>query len=79
MVSTKRREMFSDLYRLAEYYEAPPFKPGDIDGNGDWFVAANEAQLMPFLRKWQSDSLATALAMDIVEDASRRAAELNKQ
>jgi len=79
MISTERREMFGDLYRLAEFYEDPPFKPGDIDGNAAWFVSAQEKQLMPFLTKYQADQMAAELAMDILDDANRRAAEMNRR
>lgn len=79
MVSAERRDMFGDLYRLAEYYEAPPFQPGDIDGNAAWFIKAHHEQLMPFLRKYEADPLAADLAEDVVNDASRRAAEMNKE
>lgn len=78
MKSDKRREMFGDLYRLAEYYEAPPFRAGDIDGNAAWFIKAHHEQLMPFLQKYEADSLAADLAEDVVNDASRMAAEMNK-
>ena len=78
MKSDKRREMFGDLYRLAEYYESPPFRAGDIDGNAAWFIKAHHEQLMPFLRKYEDDPLAADLAEDVVNDASRRAAEMNK-
>lgn len=77
MVSEKRREMFKDLYRLAEYYEAPPFRPGDIDGNAAWFVEAQAEQLVPFLNKYPGDQLATSLAMCILDDADRQAREMN--
>lgn len=79
MISAMRREMFGDIYRLAEFYEDPPFKPGDIDGNSAWFIAAHEAQLMPFLRKYQTDPLASELAMAIVEEASKKAAVMNNK
>lgn len=78
MISEKRRDMFGDLYRLAEYYEAPPFKPGDIDGNADWFVKAQEEMLVPFLNKYPGDQLAINLAMCILDDASCRAVNMNK-
>jgi len=78
MISDKRREMFGDLYRLAEGYEKPPFRPGDIDGNAEWFVTAQEDQLMPFLKKYQGDKLAADLAFAVVDAASRQAAEMNK-
>ena len=78
MKDPKRREMLRDLYRLAENYEDPPFQPGDIDGNADWFVSAQEYQLMPFLKKYQGDKLAADLAFAVVDAASRQAAEMNK-
>lgn len=71
MIDPKRREMFTDLYRLAEYYEKPPFQPGDIDGNAEWFVEANEKMLLPFVRKYPGDKLALDLALAIVEAANR--------
>lgn len=77
VIDPKRREMFTDLYRMAEYYEQPPFRAGDIDGNANWFVIANEEQLRPFLTKY-TDQLAMDLALAIVDEASRKAAELNK-
>ncbi|MBO7711188.1 MAG: hypothetical protein J6S83_12010 [Lachnospiraceae bacterium] len=77
MIDPKRREMFFDLYRMAEYYEQPPFRAGDIDGNADWFMTSNEEQLRPFLTKY-ADQLAMDLAMAVVDEASRKAAELNK-
>ena len=77
MIDPKRREMFVELYRMAEYYEQPPFRAGDIDGNADWFGIANEEQLRPFLTKY-TDQLAMDLAMAVVDEASRKAAELNK-
>ena len=78
MKDQHRREMFIDLYRLAEYYEDPPFKPGDIDGNADWFVMAQEAQLAPFLLKYPGDQLAADLAMAVIDEANRQAVETNK-
>ena len=78
MKNQMRREMFSDLYRIAEVYEDPPFHPGDIDGNADWFVKAQDDVLKPFLLKYQDSFLATELAMAVVDDASRKAAEMNK-
>lgn len=77
MISEKRRELFVDLYHLAEYYEAPPFKPGDVTGNSDWFCKAADERLKPFFKKHDS-ALAMGLVFEIVEDASRRAAEINK-
>ena len=77
MIDPKRREMFTDLYRIAEYYELLPFRPGNIEWNANWFVVANEEQLQPFLTKY-TDQMALDLAMAIVDEASRKAAELNK-
>lgn len=77
MVDAKRREMFADLYRIAEYYENPPFKPGDIDGNAEWFVVAQNEQLTPFMKKYQ-DQLAYDLVFAILDDANRKAVEMNK-
>ena len=77
VIDPKRREMFTDLYRMAEYYEQPPFRAGDIDGNADWFITANREQLQPFMAKYP-DQIALDLAMAIVDEASRKAAELNK-
>lgn len=77
MIDPKRREMFVDLYRLAEYYEQPPFRSGDIEWNANWFVISNEEQLRPFLTKY-TDQMALDLAIAIVDEASRKAAELNK-
>lgn len=78
MKDVKRREMLGDLYRLAEYYENPPFKPGDIDGNAQWFITAQDEALKPYLLKYRDCRLATDLALAVVDDASRRAAEWNK-
>ena len=78
MKSKSRRDMFTDLYRIAEYYEDPPFQPGDIDGNADWFVKAQDEMLKPFLLKYQDSFLATELVMAVVDEASRKAAEMNK-
>jgi|GEM_PF-4220062 len=78
MISAERREMFSDLYRLAEYYEAPEFKPGAVEDNANWFIKATEEQLAPFLRKHKS-ILAVELAMSVVEECSQRAAAKNKE
>jgi hypothetical protein len=69
--------MFTELYRMAEYYESPPFRPGDIEGNSQWFIEAQEKSLKPFILKYGSQ-LATDLAIAVVDEASRRAAELNK-
>lgn len=77
MVDQNRRDLFHDLYRMAEYYEQPPFRPGDIEGNANWFVIAEEEQLRPFLTKY-TDQMALDLAMAVVDEASRKAAALNK-
>ena len=77
MIDPNRREMFTDLYRMAEYYEKPPFQPGDIDGNADWFVKANEEWFIPFCQK-HPGQLALDLAMAVLEDANRQAVEANK-
>lgn len=79
MISNKRREIFVDLYRLAEFYENPPFKPGDIEGNAKWFEDATVAILTPFLKKHEADPLALDLALAVVDDASQRAAALNQE
>ena len=79
MIDPNRRKMFSDLYRLAEFYEQPLFQPGDIDGNANWFVMAQERALKPFLMQHGSDELAVGLAMAILEDANRQAVEMNER
>lgn len=79
MINPERRTMFTDLYRLAEFYEQPPFRPGDVDGNANWFVMAQEKALMPFLMQHGSDELAVGLAMAVLEDANRQAVEMNGQ
>lgn len=79
MVDPKRREMFTELYRLAEYYEKPPFKPGDIDGNANWFELAQGEQMLPFMQKWKNDKMALSLAEVILMDASDRAAAMNRK
>lgn len=71
VIDPKRREMFADLYRLAEYYESPPFQPGDIDGNAEWFVEANNKMLIPFAQKYAGDQLAIDLALAILEAANK--------
>lgn len=76
--SQLRREMFADLYRFAEYCESPPFKPGDIEGNGAWFDKATKEQLIPFFQKYKVIPLAAELAMAIFSEADRKAAEMNK-
>ena len=78
VIDPRRREMFTDLYRLAEYYEAPPFQPGDIDWNADWFVMAQEKALIPFLSKYSDDAMAGQLAIDIVSAADRLARIANE-
>lgn len=78
MISNERREMFVDLYRFAEYCENPPFKPGDIEGNGAWFDKATKEQLIPFFQKYKAIPLAAELAMAIFSEADRKAAEMNK-
>lgn len=77
MIDPKRREMFADLYRLAEYYENPPFAPGAIHENSMWFITAATEALNPFLIKYQN-RLATDLAFAIVEEANQKAVEANK-
>lgn len=78
MISEERRNMFRDLYRLAEYYEAPPFRPGDVDGNADWFIDATSEQLTPFLTKYRGSQLTSDLAMAILDDANRQAVVMNR-
>ena len=78
MISEERREMFVDLYRLAEYFEAPPFQPGAYDSNADWFIHAVNDQLSPFVRKHDSP-LARGLAIAILDEADRMAKEANAQ
>lgn len=78
MISEKRREMFGDLYRIAEYYEKPPFKNGDIDGNAAWFDDATKKYLEPFIRKYNDDQLAADMIFAILDDANRQAVEANK-
>lgn len=79
MKNPKRREMFSDLYRLAEYYEEPPFEDGNIDRNAQFFADAAKTILMPFLEKWQNDKLAADLAFDVIEEASEKAKRANER
>lgn len=79
MISNERREMFKDLYRFAEYCENPPFKPGDIEGNGAWFDKTTKEQLIPFIEKYKAIPIATPLAIDVYAEAERKAAEMNKQ
>ena len=77
MINPKRRELFADLYRLAEYYENPPFHAGDIEGNAKFFEEARLKVVGPFLEKHNSH-MAAELAIAIIQEASDRAAELNK-
>lgn len=79
MTDPKVREMFADLYRLAEYYENPPFRHGDIEGNANWFLRANDEALYPFFKKYPDDLFAGDLACAVVENANRKAIEMNKQ
>ena len=78
-IDPNRREMFADLYRLAEYYENPPFRHGDVEGNANWFLKANDEALYPFFKKYPDDQLAGDLAIAIVDNANRKALEANKQ
>lgn len=77
MINPKRREMFTDLYRLAEYYESPPFSPGNVEGNSAWFVKAAEEALKPFSEKWAADPLAVDLACAVLDEANRLGREAN--
>lgn len=77
MISTERREMFADLYRIAECFENPPFKPGDIDGNAEWFTKTFREMIMPFQQKY-NNKLAADLVFAITDEASRKAALYNK-
>ena len=79
VIDPRTREMFVDVYRLAEYYECPPFHPGDIEGNANWFLKANDEALYPFFKKYPDDQLAGDLAVAIVDSANRKALEANKQ
>jgi len=78
VISQRRREMFVDLYRLAEYCEDPPFKPGAIEKNGAWFDKANREQVFPFLNKYKDMPLAADLAMAVYTEADRKAAAMNQ-
>ena len=78
MIDPKRRELFVDLYRIAEHYENPPFKPGDIDGNANWFIQAQKSVLDPFLEKYP-DRLAADLVFSIVDEAGRKARKANEE
>lgn len=79
MNDPRTREMFADLYRLAEYYEHPPFQPGDIEGNANWFLEAHNEALCPFIQRHPDDPLAEDLACAILDEANRKAVEANKQ
>lgn len=78
VISQLRREMFADLYRLAEYCENPPFKPGAIEENGAWFDTANREQVLPFLNKYKDMPLAADLAMAVYTEADLKAAAMNQ-
>ena len=78
MIDPKRREMFVDLYRMAEYYEQPPFVPGDIEGNAAWFVKAQEDVLLPFIAKYPG-RFASDLAVSVVDEANRLAVKMNNE
>ena len=78
MIDPKRRQMFTDLYRLAEFYERPPFQPGDIEENARWFEQANAEQFVPFCEKYPDDMLAFALALAVLDDANRQAVMFNR-
>ena len=78
MIDPERREMFVDLYRLAEYYEKPPFIDGDIDGNAAWFEKAQQELIILFHKK-HPYTLATRLAVAIIDEANELAKEANKR
>ena len=78
VISNERRQMFTDLYRMAEYYEYP-FQPGDVDGNAAWFIQAQNEKLIPFITKYPNSRLAYDLAMAVVDDANERAKLANMQ
>jgi len=77
MIDPKRREIFTDLYRLAEYYENPPFCAGDIEGNAKFFEEAMLKVIKPYLEK-HNNHMAAELAIAVIQEASDRAAALNK-
>lgn len=77
VIDPKRREMFVDLYRLAEYYENPPFRNGDIDGNAAWLEKANSEMFLPFVIKYPS-TLATRLAIAILDEVDVLAKKANR-
>lgn len=79
MNSDSRRQLFIDVYKLAEFYEVPPFQPGDIEGNGNWFIMSYETVIKDFLAKYEGNKLAYDLVSAVIDDASRRAADANKQ
>lgn len=78
MIDPKRRVMFVDLYRMAEYYERPPFVSGDAEGNAAWFVKAQEDVLLPFLAKYP-DKYASDLAIAVLNEADRLAVKTNNK
>ncbi len=78
MISEAKRQMFVDLYKLAEQYENPPFHAADVEGNSRWFDAATKIVLNPFLNKYKGNQLAMDLAVAVVDEASKRAAVLNQ-
>ena len=79
MIDPNRRVMFTDLYRMAEFYEKPGFQPGDIEGNANWFVMAQEKAFMPFMMLHGDDPLAVDLALAVLEEANRQAVKANEQ
>ena len=79
MNDPKNREMMSDLYRMAEYYEDPPFRAGDIEGNSQWFIEAQEKVVKPFILKYHDSQLAADLAVAVIDEASRKAAKMNRE
>lgn len=78
MIDRKRREMFGDLYKLAEDCEKPPFVIGDTEGNVQILAGIARDKLNPFLAKYDGDKLAEALAMAVYEEAGRLAKDENQ-
>lgn len=78
MIDQKRREMFGDLYKLAEDCEKPPFVRGDTEGNVQILIRIARDKLDPFLAKYGGDKLAEALAMAVYEEAGRLAKDENQ-
>lgn len=78
MIDQKRREMFGDLYKLAEDCEKPPFVRGDTEGNVQTLIGIARDKLDPFLAKHGGDKLAEALAMAVYEEAGRLAKDENQ-